>query len=317
MRAEAVRLLALMGIVIFAVGSPASAEDVKPPAAVADSSMTLKGDEEGTVFKSLTIEGEDRVRIEFERPALSLDLDPLSAPGLDWDVTRDVFGRCAVDFVSPLLALSASERSPYLARPWLEIFAAGEVVRFRPALTDVERWRLVIADSRSRAVASFEGKGSPPKELGWNGRSSEGDFMPPGLTYSFVVEAYDRAGNKRNFVGKSFELPPYELETDKELVLMFSGNGLAADPARRSGEAPAASALLLEAASRINQSGRPDGAVRVAVSARTYTEADNLAKGVAGALEPLILGDPSRIQCAADVQADAPVGGTVSVHVAR
>ncbi len=319
MRAEAIRLLVVMGVAFFAAGSRASAEEKKPPAverAVADSSMTLKGDEEGTVFKSLTIEGEDRVRIEFERPALSLDLDPLSAPGLDWDFTRDAFGRCAVDFIAPLVDLSAGGRSPYLARPWLEVFATGEVVRFRPALTDVDRWRLTIADSRSRSVASFEGKGSPPREIGWNGRSSDGSLMPPGLTYSFVVEAYDRAGNKRNFVGKGFELPPYELVTGAELVLMFPGTGLAVEPAGRAGDA-AAPAVLLDAASRINQTGRPDGPVRVAVSARTYQEADQLAKRIAGALEPLILGDPSRIQCAADVQPDAPEGGTVAIHAAR
>ena len=35
-----------------------------------DDSLTLKGDEESTVLRSLTIEGEDRIQIEFDRPAL-------------------------------------------------------------------------------------------------------------------------------------------------------------------------------------------------------------------------------------------------------
>ncbi len=47
--------------------------------------MKLQGGEEGTIFKSLRIEGEDRVRIEFERPPLELSLDPKTAPGLDWE----------------------------------------------------------------------------------------------------------------------------------------------------------------------------------------------------------------------------------------
>jgi hypothetical protein len=323
MRVEHIRFVAAIGIAAVALcssfGSPASAEESKtaPAGKAADSSMVLKGSEEGTVFKSLTIEGEDRVRIEFERPSLSIDLDPLTAPGLDWESTNAVLGRCDIDFLSPLVALSAVERSPYLARPWLESFATGDIVRFRPALTDVERWRLTIADSRSRTIAEFEGKGSPPKELGWNGRATDGNPMPPGLTYSYVVEAYDRAGNKRNFVGKGFEIPSYELDTAKELVLLFSGQGLSEAPSSRRSDEALPPPLLLDAASRINQAGRPDGVIRVAVTARSYKEADALAKRIGASIEPLVLGDPSRIQYAADVQPDAPAGGTVAIRVAR
>ena len=179
MRAEFARLISLMGIAALVIASPLSAEEQKST----DSTMSLKGSEEGTVFKTLTIEGEDRVHIEFERPALSLDLDPLKAPGLDWQNTREILARCGIDFVSPLVALSADERSPYLARPWLDVFASGNVVRFRPALKDVAGWRMTIADSRSRTVAVYEGKGEPPEELGWNGCSKDGKPMPPGLTY--------------------------------------------------------------------------------------------------------------------------------------
>src|SRR4029453_7070180 len=44
-----------------------------------DSTYTLKSGQEGTVFKSLTVEGEDRIRLDFERPELKLDLDPAKA----------------------------------------------------------------------------------------------------------------------------------------------------------------------------------------------------------------------------------------------
>lgn len=314
MRAECIRWAVAIGTVFCMAGETRPA----PPAkAAADSSMTLKGGDGGTVFKSLTIEGEDRVRIEFERPPLSLDLDPLSAPGLDWNNTAELVRRCDVDLVAPYLALSAGERSPYLARPWLDGFSSGDVVRFRPALKDVERWRLTIADSRSRMVAEFKGTGECPEELGWNGRSTAGAPMPPGLVYSYVVEAYDRAGNKRNFVGKGFELPSYRIEDPKELVLLFAGKGLGAAPAGRRGDDGAPPALILDAASRLNQSASPNAAVRVAVTARTYKEADTLAKRVGDSLAPLLLGDPGRVQYAADVQPDAPEGGTVAISAAR
>src|SRR5262249_26877882 len=55
-----------------------------------DSAYTLKGGSEGTVFKSLTVEGEDRIRFDIERPELQIDLDPSKAPGLDWGSARDV-----------------------------------------------------------------------------------------------------------------------------------------------------------------------------------------------------------------------------------
>jgi len=333
MRAEFNCFISIVGIAaLLAVAPSASAEEKKPvevkkaadsvapknAAASVDSSMTLKGSEEGTVFKTLTIEGEDRVHIEFERPALSLDLDPLTAPGLDWNNTRDMLARCGVDFMSPLVALSADERSPYIARPWLDVFASGNVVRFRPALKDVESWRMTIADSRSRTVEVFEGKGSPPEELGWNGCSADGRPMPPGLTYSYVLEAFDRAGNKRNFVGKGFELPSYAIDSGKELVLMFSGGELGASSASR-GQVSAAvpPAILLAAASKLNQDVPANKPISIGVTARSYKEADNLAQTIGKSLQPLLLGEPSRIKYTTEVQPDSPAAGTVAIRMAR
>jgi len=310
----------IVAAVIIALSGAASADQQKkaaPAGATADSSMTLKGGEEGTVFKTLTVEGEDRVHIEFERPALRLDLDPLKAPGLDWQNTREMLARCGIDYVSPLVALSADERSPYLARPWLDVFASGNVARFRPALKDVASWRMTIADSRSRTVTVYEGTGEPPEELGWNGCSKDGKPMPPGLTYSYVLEAVDRAGNKRNFVGKGFERPPDAIETPKEIVLMFSGGELGAAPSRGQAAAAVPPALVLAAASRLNQDVPSDRPIEVGVTARSYKEADNLAQRIGKSLQPLLLGEASRVQYSTEVQPDAPAAGTVAIRAAR
>jgi hypothetical protein len=324
MRAMLIRIVpvaviaALVAAIILALsGGAMAAREKQTAASPADSSMTLKGGEEGTVFKTLTVEGEDRVHIEFERPALSLDLDPLKAPGLDWQNSREMLARCAVDFVSPLVALSAGDRSPYLARPWLDAFSSGNVARFRPALKDVASWRMTIADSRSRTVTVYEGTGEPPEELGWNGCSKDGKPMPPGLTYSYVLEAVDRAGNKRNFVGKGFELPPYALDTPKELVLLFSGGELGASASRGQSGAAVPPALLLAAASRLNQDAPVDRPIVIGVTARTYKEADNLAQRIGKTLQPLLLGEPGRVTYSTDVQPDSPAAGTVAIRIAR
>ena len=140
--------------------------------------MTLHGGQEGTVFRTLTVEGEDRVQVEFERPALELALDPNQVPGLDLGTARDVLDRTLPDLVTPAPRdLPGVRCSPYLARPWLQHFGTGAVVRFRPETRDVERWRLTVVDSKGRTVRSFEGRGRPPQEIAWDGRTAAG--RPP------------------------------------------------------------------------------------------------------------------------------------------
>jgi len=310
--APAIMMIALSLAAPFAAPAPAACAGNEP-----DSSMALKGGEEGTVLKSLTIEGEDRVRIEFERPPLALDLDPSRAPGLDWDSTWEILGRTDIDFLAPLVAESARMQSPYMPRPWLDEFQTGDLVRFRPALEEVSRWRLEIVNSRSEPVALFEGTGNPPDELGWDGRSPGGEPMPPGLTYSYVLEAYDRAGNKRNFVGKGFELPPYRLETEGGIVLVCSGDEIAPPVTRHTAAKPAPSIMILEAASRINQVRKPDHVIRIEAAARSYETAAGLARSVAENLAPLLIGDPAQVQQVTEVEPDAPARGTVTIVVSR
>lgn len=303
----------LMGIVLLC-SSAWSADEMASP----DSSMILRGGEEGTVFKSLLVEGEDQIRIEFSRPSLDLELDPKLAPGLEWESTRELLDHYGLDLISPLLKKSAFEHSPYLPRPWLNQFASGDIVHFRPAVEGVDRWELTVANSQGQSVAIFKGKGKPPREIGWDGRSLDGVPVPPGLTYSYVLEAFDRAGNKRNFVGEGFELPPYRLEIPDGFVLVFSGRELSRSTSlsQDGGEAPPAP-ILLEAASWINLFSRPDHLIRVEVTARTYDQANALSQKVVNTLKPLLLGDPLRIQDYTNVQPDAPDQGTVSITVSR
>jgi hypothetical protein len=305
-------ILACIGLSAFFAASEARGQDKTKPKAEADSTMKLHGGEEGTIFKSLRIEGEDRVRIEFERPSLDLGLDPKTAPGLDWEGFRTALDRKALDALTPFFSLSAVTRPQLFARPWLGRFTTGNVALFRPAVEGVERWRLTVADSRGETVAKFDGTGKPPKQIAWNGRSLRGEPVPPGLTYSHVLEAYDRAGNKRNFVGEGFEIPPYVAQTPDALVMLFAGSELiSAAPAGRDFAPP----ILLEAANWINESGKPGQTVRVEVTARSFEDAKNKADSIIGYLEPLVLGDPHRLQAVTHVEPDAPDTGTIAIAV--
>jgi hypothetical protein len=194
----------------------------------ADSSraMQLKGGEEGTVFRTLTVQGEDRIHIEVERPVLELDVDPAKAPGLDRGSVVDVLDRTTPDIVAPLLASTSSDESPWLAHPWLAHFPEGAVARFRPALSHVESWKLIVVNARAESVAVFRGNGDPPREIAWDGRSSTGSPVLPGVSYSYVFEARDKAGNKRNFVGEGFRVSSFRFDSPQGPVLVFSGQEL-------------------------------------------------------------------------------------------
>src|SRR6185436_15013493 len=86
-RREVLVLLAVVAL-IAAPRSAGAAETAKsksapaPPQASSDSSMTIRGGESGKEFRSMTVEGEDRVHVDFGRPELVLDLDPQDVPGL-------------------------------------------------------------------------------------------------------------------------------------------------------------------------------------------------------------------------------------------
>lgn len=280
---------------------------------------TLRGGQEGTVFKSLTVEGEDRVHVDFERPELKIDLDLEKAPGLDWGSAADVLNRSNSDLNAPLVALSAKQMTPYLARPWLSEFATGPVARFHPQAEGVERWKLVVVNSKGAPVASFSGKGDPPREIAWDGRAANGAPVTPGLTYSYVFEAYDRAGNKRNVVGQGFTVTAYRIDAPEGPTLLFSATelhsaaGAQIAPAASEGSGPPPAPILLEAASWLNQSERLTRPIRVTAIARSQEQAGLLAGSVVRALAPLVLGDSERLEAVAVVEPDAPEAGTLSI----
>ena len=287
--------------------------------AAPDSGMTLRGGQERTDFRTMTVEGEDRVHLEVERPALTLDLDPEKVGGLESGTASDVLNRVAPDLTSAFLESSAHNPSPYQAHPWLRQFATGSVARFQPNVKDVERWKLMVADSKGQTVTTYQGKGDPPKEIAWDGRSQSGAPVTPGLTYSYIFEAYDRAGNKRNFVGEGFRVSAYRLDSPDGPVLVFSGLSLLSSQKAASfgmGAAAASKAvppIILEAAGWLNEASRLSQPVRVTATARSFEQANLLAGRVSAALTEVALGDPARIQSVAEVVPDAPDGGTVRI----
>jgi hypothetical protein len=309
-----------------AVKSTTVSPPPKAPPAREDSTLTLRGGQEGTVFRSLTVEGEDRIHFEVERPTLKLEMDPSQAPGLEWGSARDVLDRTVPDEMAPLLATSAHASSPYTARPWLHAFASGAVATFHPDVEGVEHWKLTVANWRGEPVTSFSGKGDPPKEIAWDGRGANGAPVMPGATYSYVFEAVDRAGNHRHFVGEGFRVAAFRLESAAATVLVFTGGEMNAPASGAGGTGGTggagatpgrASPLLLEAASWLNQSASLAAPITVTTTARTNDEATALGRQILSQLAGLVLGDAGRIRVETRVESDAPPGGAASIMTGR
>ena len=278
----------------------------------------MRGGQEGTAFGSLTVEGEDRVHFDIARPELDLAIDPTKAPGLEWGDAHDVLDRTLPDAVAPFAGCSSRSMTPYLGRAWVRRYARNEVAVFRPQVDNVDAWRLLVADSRGQVVASFDGRSKPPREIAWNGRLANGSAAQPGLTYSYVLEARDKAGNKRNFVGPGFELPAYRLDSPDGPVYVFAGTQISAalSPNATASATEDCAPLVLEAATGMNQAW-PRSPVRVTVTARNDAQARALADGIARSLAPNLMGGAARVQTQIQLAPDAAVGGSVQVAAVK
>ena len=303
---------AVMGLVAIAapINDAMAQKAPKAPTATADKT-TLKAGSEGTLFESLVIEGEDRVQVEFARPQLDLNLDYRGAMRFDFGDTHEVVERAAPDVQKPFMDLSASQRSPFLGRPWLQELSSGPIARFRPELDNVASWKLEIADSRSATVRVFEGQDRPPAELEWDGRATDGSMALPGLTYSYSLEAFDEAGNKRTFVGEGFQVPSYRTGEKNVTRMVIGGADLVTHANSSVLETPP---VLLDAASWINQA-EIHQLVQVVATARTFEQADALGNFVTRHLQQHVLGPDSRLLFQADVQPTAPAHGAVTLAV--
>ena len=277
--------------------------------ATPDSTMRIKAGESGKNFNSITVEGEDRVRVNFDRPELKLDVDPSKAPGLDWESVWAALGADEFNFVDPVLSRSVYERSPYAPRPWLDSMHQGAIATFRPDVKGVEKWGLEVADSRGKTVARFQGNGTPPKEITWDGTTIDGGAARSDLTYSYVLNATDKAGNKRSFVGDSFQIPPHVQQNKDGVAMSFS-------VPVESATDRVPDAVVLEAATRLNQNVAPNVPVKVEVTAPTFNLAKSIADEVVATLQPHLYGEPSRVAVVTNVDAGGAELASVTIRTA-
>lgn len=301
-------MLAVTGAAMSAAPAAAAGPSATAPA---DSAMSLAGGSDGTVFHSLTVEAENRVQIEFDRPQLQVALDPATAPGLSWGSAQDVLERTSPDLVGAFLDDSARHESPYAARPWVTACRQGPVVVIRSDLEKVDRWRLTVLDSRGEEVYVLDGRKNPPREIPWDGRLPGGEAVLPGLTCSFVLEATDKAGNKRRFVGDPFEVASYRIDGDRGAEFLVAGSEW---KSASRGRTATRSPYLLETASWFNLMTGPEQPIVVQATARSISEAEALGRRAIDDLRSLLPGDASRLALTTRVEAGVPGAGVLRIR---
>lgn len=270
--------------------------------------MSLSRDGEGTVLRSFTIEGEDRVSIRFDRPRIDLDLDPRQAPGLAWENSWD-----KVDVLPAVTTLTALTSSRFTGQPWLGRYAQDDVVVFTPQSPEMASWQLTIVDSRGVPAAVRTGKGTPPARLAWDGRRDDGQPAWPGLIYSYVLETEDPAGNRRTTSGRGFGLPAYRLTGPQEDVLVLSGAELIDPLTGAVTPGLAASPLVAATASWLNQAPGLEDAIEIRATARSRGQAEQLAELMTRALAGRVCGAPNRLTTVVNIVADAPDQGVMEI----
>jgi hypothetical protein len=139
---------------------------------------------------------------------------PVTAPKFDIYGVVDAYAGSGYIYDKDLLVRSDIATTPppslsstQLRSPWLRTILKGRIAIFHPQYgQSVERWELVISTPRGEVFRRFEGKGSPPKQLDWDGRGDNGAILDVGATYSYSAFAWDKAGNKSQVVGQPLRI---------------------------------------------------------------------------------------------------------------
>ncbi len=192
---------------------------------IAEWSLTLE-DQDGAVLRSYTgSDGLEPVRWDGRNDAGSVVEGPATAR---ISVTYEKGDRAeaqtprpiVVDVTPPTAEVTAGE----------EIFSPNgddrkDKVVFAQRASEEEEWSATITSPDGEAVRTESWVGAPPESFEWNGRDNAGATVPDG-TYSYVLEATDRAGNVGRSAPVAVEVytaeTPVTLSADSDA---FSPNG--------------------------------------------------------------------------------------------
>ena len=285
------------------------------PARAQEESWTEDG-EDGAALPEMVVEARNQVRQDIEKSAFTLELDAAAVDSFTSPMDAYALTVSPVSGLQPHLNNLEPLRSDQPPHFWLPEIPVTPVASFyveRPEGHDTDRWELAITDFRGSPCRTYRGKGDPPQNVQWDGRTDHGDMLRVGYPYSYVFTTMDQGTNTYNYAGESFRLPGLDYRRDGHRVLELAGGELF--PRGQSTLTDGGEGWLLRVADEIRR--HPYSPVRVVVTAETTDLAEARAELVAVHLATSMILPPEQIETEARQRPDlrAEMDGTVAVTI--
>ncbi len=182
----------------------------------------------------VVIKGGERSGVKSERKLLEVEVNPDDAIQPTLDVEDDLLARQPE-------AMSSNPKSgtaQFLANPRLIVparfqiakdpvkvfYPLRQIMAVSPSLSQEigTGWEMVVTDTEGRSFRKFSGRGLPPANISWNGRSDRAEIVGVGKNYSPVITYQDIRGQNRNFVGEPFSFNGVMHQESKGLIISLS-----------------------------------------------------------------------------------------------
>ncbi len=312
--------LVMMLIVLLTCGTAVAqdppASDEPAGAAVAEGQQWTEDGESGAALPEMVVEARNEVRQSIEKGTFEFALDAAAVDSFYAAMDEEALAVSPVSGLQPHLNNLEPLRSEQPPHPWLPEIPRTPVASFfteEPEGHQTRRWQLAITDFRGSPCRTFEGKGSPPEQVHWDGRSDQGEMLRVGYPYSYVFTTTDKGTNTYNYAGESFRLPALDFREGGDRVLELAGGELF--PRRESELTAGGERWLTRSADEIRR--HPYSPVRVVVTAETEALAAARARLVADYLADSMIVPRGQIETAAVQKPDlrAEMDGTVQVVI--
>ncbi|MCG8607367.1 hypothetical protein MJD09_20595 [bacterium] len=176
------------------------------------------GPDSSNVIDDVVIQEKAEVVVEEEKIPLNLKLDFSNLVKIDDRITWASLDELIARDTEELDYIDLK-----LANPALSKIRPAPVKIFHAQFRNVARWQLDITTTEGLVFRTLTGDGTPPKRIEWDGLSNTHELLRAGDTYSYRLTAFDKAGNKRTFPGKSFSVPAFYVKDGERLFIGISG----------------------------------------------------------------------------------------------
>ncbi len=287
-------------------------KDYRPSVATVGSALVLLGgllplaakqDGKGQL-KTVTIVGKVKEQPTIAKPLFDIPFDSYESIRPSFEPDRSLLLAQSPAITAAGGEAPAPGKNGHMLEPWTDILferietfslpVKSKLVQAQggPLLAKDARgmsWSLNIVDEGGRPFQHFEGKGSPPDQLPWNGRSEAQNWLAAGHDYSAVYVFTSADGSPRTVLGPPLRFAGLMHHDAKGMVVSLDSSKLfGAQRDQEEVSAPEGEELLRAAADLIRRN-----AYGSAVELRLYGADKELGRGQAKAAADYLVSELS------------------------